>query len=70
MEREHVGNDHARARACIAGRGQVTRARVFEMSSRAPVSLRVDLFSPHGSVLPRATASVVRSLINGIDLPS
>ncbi len=46
------------------------RARVFEMSSRAPVSSRVDLFSPRGSVLPRATALVVRSLINGIDLPS
>ncbi len=65
-----VGNDHARARACIARRGQVTRVRVFEMSSRASVSSHVDLFSPRGSVLPRATALVVRSLINGIDLTS
>ncbi len=65
-----MGNDHAHARACIARRGQVTSTRVFEMSSRAPVSSRVDLFSPRGSVLLRATALVVRSLINGIDLPS
>ncbi len=65
-----MGNDHACARACIARRGQVTRARVFDMSLRAPVSSRVDLFSPRGSVLPRATALLVRSLINGIDLTS
>ncbi len=38
------------------------------MSSRAPVSSRLDLFSSRGSVLPRATASVVRSVINDIDL--
>ncbi len=65
-----MGNDHGRARACIARRGQVTRALVFEMSSRAPVSSHVDLFSPRGSVSPRATALVARSLINGIDLTS
>ncbi len=45
------------------------RPREFEMSSRAPVSSRLDLFSSRGSDFPRAPTSVVRSLINGIDLP-
>ncbi len=43
------------------------RPREFEMSLRAPVSSRLDLFSSRGSDFPRAPASVVRSLINGID---
>ena len=41
----------------------------FEMSSRAPVSSRAILFSSRGSDLPRAQASVVRSVINGIEMP-
>ncbi len=59
-----------RAREGLYCAQRTSHARVFEMSSRAPVSSRVDLFSPRGSVLPRATALVVHSLINGIDLTS
>ena len=62
IEREQLGNDHARARACIARKEHVTRAREFEMSSRAPVSSRAILFSSRGGDLPRAQASVVRSV--------
>ena len=49
-------------RACIAHKEHVTRAREFEMSSRAPVSSRAILFSSRGGDLPRAQASVVRSV--------
>ena len=40
----------------------MSRAREFEMSSRAPVSSRAILFSSRGGDLPRAQASVVRSV--------
>ena len=62
IEREQLGNDHARARACIARKEHVTHAREFEMSSQAPVSSRAILFSSRGGDLPRAQASVVRSV--------
>lgn len=59
-----------RARTCIARRVHVTRAREFEMSSRAPVSSHPIQFSSRGSHIARAPASVECSVIFVIDLPS